>query len=110
MVASSCPAGSAAGLLRAGAVPRQQLGDAVDGVGRDPLEDVAEIGFGLHAVEPSGRDQGGDRRSARTTRSILRTEPFCDGVQPPCTPSAVAMCSLPVPAVVRQKGWLVRDR
>src|SRR6185312_4530738 len=68
VVASSCPAGFRSWVAEIGAVPRQQLGDAVDGVGRDPLEDVAEIGFGLDAVEPSGRDQGGDRRSARTTR------------------------------------------
>ena len=49
MVASSCPAGFRSWVAEIGAFARQQLGDAVDGVGRDPLDDVAEIGFGLDA-------------------------------------------------------------
>jgi hypothetical protein len=49
---------------RAGAVPRQQLCDAVDGVLGDALEHVAQPGFRIEAVQQGGRDQRGDASRA----------------------------------------------
>jgi hypothetical protein len=45
---------------RTGAVPRQQLCDAVDGVLGDTLEHVARLGFRIEAIQRGGRDQRGD--------------------------------------------------
>src|SRR5512132_3555778 len=45
-------------------VPGEQVGDAVDGVGGDAGEHVAEPGFWVEAVELGGFDQGVEGRGA----------------------------------------------
>src|SRR5512144_1125314 len=39
-------------------VPGEQVADAIDGVAGDAGEHVAEVGFGIEAVELGGLDQG----------------------------------------------------
>src|SRR5262245_36158056 len=41
-----------------GSGPRQQLVDALGGMGGEPGEDVAQVGFGVEPVELGGLDQG----------------------------------------------------
>jgi hypothetical protein len=53
----------------------QQLGDAVDGMVGDAADHLAQIGFGIEAVELGGFDEGvGMRRRARRRRRIRRTD------------------------------------
>jgi len=49
-------------------VPGQELGDAVDRMICDHCEDVAQVGFGIDAVEFASIDQAVDRSSALSTR------------------------------------------
>jgi hypothetical protein len=50
---------------RGGPAPRKQFVDPVDGVIGDTVEDVAEVGERIDAVQLAGLDQGVDRRGAR---------------------------------------------
>ena len=53
-----------------GDIPRQQFADAVDGMIGDAVEDFAEVGFGIEAVELGGFDEAcRRRRRARRRRS-----------------------------------------
>lgn len=52
------------GLGGQGELPGQEIVDAVDGVIRDDVEDVAEVGFRVDAVEFGGTDEGVDRSGA----------------------------------------------
>jgi hypothetical protein len=55
-------------LAKPEAVPRQELGGATDAMPRQPLQDVAEIGLRIEAVEAGSRDERGDRRGSNTAR------------------------------------------
>lgn len=48
-------------------IPRQEFRDAIDRVCGDPLENVAQIGLGVDAVEACGPDQRRDRRGTSVT-------------------------------------------
>lgn len=57
------------------AMPGQQIGDAVDRICCDALEEVAQIGFRLDIVEPRSCDQGSDGCSAHATCVGSRKQP-----------------------------------
>ena len=57
-----------------GDVPWQQLLDAVDGMLGDALEHMAQLGFGIEAVELGGANQRIDRHPC----PILRTNNLFD--------------------------------
>ena len=49
-------------------IPRQQFVDAVDGMVGDAGQHLAQIGFGIEAVELGRTDQAVDRRGAFPAR------------------------------------------
>ena len=57
------------------AMPGQQIGDTVDRMCCDALEEVAQIGFRLDIVEPRSCDQGSDGCSAHATCVGSRKQP-----------------------------------
>jgi hypothetical protein len=54
------------GLAHRGAVPGKHVDDAVDREFRDALEHMAQVGYGIEAVEAGGYDQRCDRRGANS--------------------------------------------
>ena len=60
------------GLLTCSDRPGQQFFDAIDRVIGDALDDVAQVRFGIHAVELGRSDQTIDRRGTLATCELSR--------------------------------------